>query len=71
LNDIKAEDSELFMKILVSIKKIAAQKGIAETGYRVVMNWRESRWTGSPSFTFPPDRRKRFYLAARIGSGGK
>ncbi|MEA3276401.1 MAG: histidine triad nucleotide-binding protein [Pseudomonadota bacterium] len=38
LNDLEPEDAELVGKMFLAAKKIAAQEGIAESGYRMVMN---------------------------------
>lgn len=41
INDITLDDSELITKMILTAKKIAADKGIAETGYRILMNCNE------------------------------
>ena len=38
INDIRPEDSELFGKLFLAAREIAMEQGIAEDGYRVVMN---------------------------------
>ncbi len=38
INDIAVEDAELVGKLFLAAKQIAADKGFAEDGYRVVMN---------------------------------
>lgn len=38
INDLVPEDAELVGKMFLAAKKIAKQEGIAEAGYRVVMN---------------------------------
>jgi histidine triad (HIT) family protein len=38
LNDLQPEDAELTGKIVLVAKKLAAEKGIAESGYRLVFN---------------------------------
>jgi len=38
LNDLQANDEELTGKIILVAKKLAAEKGIAESGYRLVFN---------------------------------
>ena len=38
VNDIKPEQAELVGKMVLAAQKLAAQKGIAEDGYRLVMN---------------------------------
>jgi len=38
INDIQMEDAELFGKLFLAAREIAAENGIAEDGYRVVMN---------------------------------
>lgn len=38
LNDLQVEDAELVGKLYLAAKKIAADEGIAEDGYRTVMN---------------------------------
>lgn len=37
-NDLTAADSELVGKLVLTAKQIADQEGIAESGYRLVMN---------------------------------
>ena len=38
INEIEDEDRELIGKIFISIKKIAKEQGVEESGYRVVSN---------------------------------
>jgi len=38
INDMQPKDSELFGKLFLAAQKIAADEGVAEDGYRVVMN---------------------------------
>lgn len=38
INDMQVQDAELFGKLFLAAKEIAANEGIAEDGYRVVMN---------------------------------
>jgi len=38
INDMQAEDAELFGKLFLAAREIAANEGVAEDGYRVVMN---------------------------------
>jgi len=38
LNEAKPEDAELLGKLMLAAQKIARQQGIAESGYRTVMN---------------------------------
>lgn len=38
INDIQLQDAELFGKLFIAAQKIAAEEGVAEDGYRVVMN---------------------------------
>ncbi len=38
INDMQEHDAELFGKLFLAAKKIAEQQGVAEDGYRVVMN---------------------------------
>ena len=38
INDIQPQDAELIGKLFIAAKDIAAKEGIAEDGYRVVMN---------------------------------
>ena len=38
LNDARPEDAELLGKLLLAAAKVAAQAGIAEAGYRTVIN---------------------------------
>ena len=38
LSDAKPEDQQLLGKLMLTIQKIAAEQGIAESGYRVVTN---------------------------------
>ncbi len=41
INDAEAADSELLGKIILTAKKIAKDKGIDESGYRLVLNCNE------------------------------
>ena len=38
INDIQTEDAELFGKLFLAAREIATEQGVAEDGYRVVMN---------------------------------
>ena len=38
INDMKAEDAELFGKLFLAARDIAVEQGFSEDGYRVVMN---------------------------------
>ena len=38
INDMQAQDAELFGKLFLAAQQIAAEQGVAEDGYRVVMN---------------------------------
>jgi len=38
INDIEEADGELMGYLLLAVKKIAAQEGIAENGYRLIVN---------------------------------
>ncbi len=38
INDMQPQDAELFGKLFLAAQKIAADQGVAEDGYRVVMN---------------------------------
>ncbi len=38
INDIRPQDAELFGKLFLVARKIATEEGVAENGYRVVMN---------------------------------
>jgi len=38
LNDLADSDADLMGRVLLAAKKIAADKGIAEPGYRIVIN---------------------------------
>ena len=38
INDMRPEDTEIFGKLFLAAKEIAAEHGVAEDGYRVVMN---------------------------------
>jgi histidine triad (HIT) family protein len=41
INDITAEDAALIGELYLAAKEIASQEGLAEPGYRVVMNCNE------------------------------
>ena len=41
VNDIQPQDAELIGKMVLAAQKIAKDKGIAEDGYRLVMNCNE------------------------------
>ncbi len=38
INDMQQQDTELFGKLFLAAREIAAEQGVAEDGYRVVMN---------------------------------
>ena len=38
INDMQEQDAELFGKLFLAAREIAADHGVAEDGYRVVMN---------------------------------
>jgi len=38
INDMRPQDTDLFGKLVLAAQKIAAEEGVAEDGYRVVMN---------------------------------
>jgi len=38
INDMQPQNAELFGKLFLAAQEIAAQQGVAEDGYRVVMN---------------------------------
>ena len=38
INDMQQQDAELFGKLFLAAKEIAAEEGVSEEGYRVVMN---------------------------------
>jgi histidine triad (HIT) family protein len=38
INDMQPDDTEVFGKLFLAAKEIAAEEGVAEAGYRVVMN---------------------------------
>jgi len=38
INDMQQHDAELFGKLFLAAREIAAEHGVAEDGYRVVMN---------------------------------
>lgn len=38
INDMQEKDTELFGKLFMAAKNIAAEAGVADDGYRVVMN---------------------------------
>ncbi len=38
LNDLKPEDAELMSRLFLVAKQVAADQGVAESGYRIVMN---------------------------------
>ncbi|MFO7662870.1 MAG: HIT domain-containing protein [Chloroflexota bacterium] len=41
VNDLRAEDENIAGRMLVAAGKIAAQEGIAESGYRLIINCNE------------------------------
>lgn len=41
INDITPDDSELIMKLVLAAQKIAKEKGIDKSGYRLLMNCNE------------------------------
>jgi histidine triad (HIT) family protein len=38
INDMQPQDAEIFGKLFLAARQIAAEQGVAEDGYRVVMN---------------------------------
>jgi histidine triad (HIT) family protein len=64
VNDIQPEQAELVGKLVLAAQKLAKQKGIAEDGYRLVMNCNEGAGQtvfhihlhvlGGRSLTWPP-----------------
>lgn len=38
INDMQPQDTELFGKLFLAAREIAKEQGVAENGYRVVMN---------------------------------
>lgn len=38
INDMQAQDTEIFGKLFLAAREIAAKEGVAEDGYRTVMN---------------------------------
>ncbi|HEY8346624.1 MAG TPA: histidine triad nucleotide-binding protein [Symbiobacteriaceae bacterium] len=38
VNDLRAEDTELLGRIFAAIQRVAAEKGVVESGYRVITN---------------------------------
>ncbi len=64
INDITESDAEVIGQLFVGAKEIAAQKGIAEPGYRAVMNCNAGagqtvfhvhlHLLGGRQFTWPP-----------------
>jgi histidine triad (HIT) family protein len=38
INEMQTQDAELFGKLFLAAREIAAEQGVAEDGYRVVMN---------------------------------
>jgi len=38
INDMQRQDTEIFGKLFLAAREIAAEQGVAEDGYRVVMN---------------------------------
>ncbi|HID82516.1 MAG TPA: histidine triad nucleotide-binding protein [Chromatiales bacterium] len=64
INDIQEEDAEVTGKLFLAAKKVAAEEGIVEAGYRVVMNCGEAAGQevfhihlhilGGRNFTWPP-----------------
>ncbi len=64
INDITAADQELVGTLFMAAKEIAAKEGIAESGYRVVMNCNEGagqsvfhihlHMLGGRGFDWPP-----------------
>ncbi|MBN1378071.1 MAG: histidine triad nucleotide-binding protein [Gammaproteobacteria bacterium] len=64
LNDLQAEDDALIGRLVLVAKKLAADEGFAENGYRLVMNCNEAggqtvfhihlHLLGGRSFGWPP-----------------
>ena len=64
VNDLEAEDAEVVGKLFLAAKSIAADLGLSEQGYRLVMNCNEAagqtvfhihlHLLGGRDFTWPP-----------------
>ena len=64
INDIQTEDTEAAGKLFLAAQKVAAKEGLAEDGYRVVMNCGEAAGQvvfhihlhilGGRNFSWPP-----------------
>ena len=64
INDFQPDDAELLGKLLLAAKDIAAEQGVAEDGYRVVMNCNSAagqtvfhvhlHLLGGRTFSWPP-----------------
>ena len=64
INDMQPEDTEIFGKLFLAAQEIAADQGVAEDGYRVVMNCNAAggqtifhvhlHLLGGRQFTWPP-----------------
>ena len=64
INDMQAQDAEVFGKLFLAAREIAVEHGIAEDGYRVVMNCNSAagqtvfhvhlHMLGGRHFTWPP-----------------
>jgi len=64
INDMQPQDAELFGKLFLAAQEIAADQGVAEDGYRVVMNCNAAagqtifhvhlHLLGGRQFTWPP-----------------
>ena len=52
LNCLNEEQSEIIGHIFIVAKEIAKNLGIAESGYRIVTNCGEARWSNRSTYTF-------------------
>ena len=55
-NDLTAEDEQIAGRMLLVAKKVADQEGIAEDGYRLIINCNRHGGQGSVSSAFARDR---------------
>ncbi len=64
INDMQSHDAEVFGKLFLAAQEIAAEQGVSEDGYRVVMNCNAAagqtvfhvhlHLLGGRKFTWPP-----------------
>ncbi len=59
-NDVEAEDEAMMGRLFTVAKKLAKEEGIAEDGYRLILNCNPSWWPRGLPYPHAPTRRSSF-----------